>query len=52
MALIAAKKPTNKEKIKLEIDQEIYSKINKYCEWAGLSNIDHFFEEAVTFRRQ
>ena len=49
MALITAKKPTNKEKIKLEIDQELYSKINKYCEWVGISNIDHFFEEAATY---
>ena len=31
MALISAQKTNNKEKIKLEIDQEIYSKINKYC---------------------
>lgn len=49
MALITAKKPTNKEKIKLEIDQETYSKINKYCEWAGIPNIDHFFEEAANY---
>ena len=49
MALITAKKPTNKEKVKLEIDQEIHSKINKYCEWVGIPNIDHFFEEAATY---
>jgi hypothetical protein len=49
MALITAKKISDKEKIKLEIDQEIYSKINKYCEWVGISNIDHFFEQAATY---
>lgn len=49
MALITAKKICNKEKIKLKIDQETYLKINKYCEWAGLSDIDHFFEEAATY---
>lgn len=49
MALITAKKLTNKEKIKLEIDQETYAQINKYCEWVGISNIDHFFEEAATY---
>jgi hypothetical protein len=49
MALITTKKLTNKEKIKIEIDQETYALINKYCEWVGISNIDHFFEEAATY---
>lgn len=49
LALITAKKQTNKEKIKLEIDQEILLKINKYCEWVGISNIDQFFEDAATY---
>ncbi len=49
MALISARKTNNKEKIKLEIDHDIFSKINQYCEWAGISNIDHFFEEAATY---
>jgi uncharacterized protein YydD (DUF2326 family) len=47
MALITEKKISNKEKIKLEIDQEIYSEINKYCTWSGVSDITHFFEEAA-----
>lgn len=49
MALIAAKKIKDKEKIKLEIDKDIYSEIQQYCEWIGISNIDHFFEEAATY---
>ncbi|HAU9810793.1 TPA: hypothetical protein JFQ45_002827 [Legionella pneumophila] len=49
MALISARKTNGKEKIKLEIDQDIFSKINQYCEWVGISNIDHFFEEAATY---
>ncbi len=49
MALISAKKIKDKEKIKLEIDKEIYSEIDKYCEWAGITNIDHFFEEAAIY---
>ena len=49
MALINAKKIADKEKIKLEIDKEIYAEIKKYCEWAGITEIDHFFEEAATF---
>ena len=31
MALIAAKKIKDKEKIKLEMDKDIYSEIQKYC---------------------
>ena len=47
MALIAAKKIKDKEKIKLEIDKDIYSEIQKYCSWAGINEIDYFFEEAA-----
>lgn len=46
MALIAAKKITDKEKIKLEISKDIYSEIKEYCSWAGIDNISHFFEES------
>lgn len=49
MALIAAKKIKDKEKIKLEMDKDIYSEIQKYCAWAGISEIEHFFEEAASF---
>jgi hypothetical protein len=49
MALINAKKISDKEKIKLEIDKDIYSTINKYCEWAGIDDINYFFEEAIRF---
>lgn len=47
MALIAPKKISSTEKIKLEMDRDILSDINKYCEWAGISNIEHFIEEAA-----
>ncbi|BCA93651.1 hypothetical protein TUM19329_00120 [Legionella antarctica] len=49
MALINAKKIDDKEKIKLEINKEIYAEIQKYCAWAGISEMDHFFEEAASF---
>lgn len=49
MALITAKKISDVEKIKLEINKEIYAEIQRYCEWAGIGEIDHFFEEAATF---
>lgn len=49
MALINAKKLQIKEKIKIEINKEIYTEIQNYCEWAGISVVDHFFEEAANF---
>jgi hypothetical protein len=49
MALISAKKIADKEKIKIEINKEIYTEIQNYCEWAGITDLDHFFEEAATF---
>jgi hypothetical protein len=49
MALLSAKKISGKEKIKLEIDQEICSQITKYCEWSGIASIDDFFEEAAIY---
>ena len=49
MALINAKKITDKEKIKLELDKEIFTEIKNYCAWAGIDEIDHFFEQAATF---
>ena len=49
MALITAKKISDVEKIKVEINKEIYAEIQRYCEWAGINEIDHFFEEAATF---
>ncbi|RMW99888.1 hypothetical protein [Legionella jordanis] len=48
MALINAKKPTEKEKIKIEINKDVYSEIKEYCSWVGIDDIDYFFEESST----
>lgn len=48
MALIKAKKISQKENIKLELDQEVLSNINKYCKFAEIS-IECFFEEAALY---
>lgn len=49
MALINAKKIADKEKIKIDIDKDIYAEIKSYCTWSGISDVDYFFEEAATF---
>ncbi|HAT3877935.1 TPA: hypothetical protein I8669_002769 [Legionella pneumophila] len=46
MALINARKTPEKEKIKIEINKEIYAEIKEYCSWAGIDDISHFFEES------
>ncbi|MGC1181717.1 hypothetical protein [Legionella sp.] len=32
----------------MDIDKEIYTNIQEYCSWAGIDEINHFFEEAAT----
>lgn len=49
MALINSKKNSCKEKIKIVINKETYAEIQKYCAWAGISEIGYFFEEAASF---
>lgn len=49
MALISAKKHNVKEKIKLDIDKEIYNEIEKYCAWEKIDDISYFFEEAASY---
>lgn len=49
MALITARKVQDKEKLKIEINQDIYSEIQSYCSWAGIDDLNHFFEEAASF---
>ena len=49
MALINARTAPEKEKIKIEISKDIYAEIKEYCSWAGIGEIDHFFEEAPVF---
>lgn len=47
MALINAKKIADEEKIKLDIDKEIYAKIQKYSTWSGITKIEHFLKKRL-----
>jgi hypothetical protein len=49
MAIISGARASNKEKLKVEISAEIIEKIRNYCEWANISSIDYFIEEAACF---
>jgi hypothetical protein len=46
MALITPKKQLETKKIKLEITNETFLEIEKYCSWAGV-DLNHFLEEAA-----
>lgn len=48
MAIISKRKTTEKEKIKLDINKDIYIDIRKYCSWAEIE-IDYFFEESAQY---
>lgn len=49
MAIIQKKISEKKDKIKVEINSEVMSKINEYCKWADVDDISFFFEEAAQF---
>ncbi len=49
MPIINGTRVQKKEKIKAEIDSEIFDKINAYCAWANIDDISFFLEEAASF---
>lgn len=49
MAVIKAKEDRKIEKVRLDIEQGILHDVKAYCEWVGISDISHFFEEAALF---
>jgi hypothetical protein len=49
MAIIQKKVSEKKDKVKVEINSEVMSKINEYCKWADVDDIGFFFEESAQF---
>ncbi|STX51898.1 Uncharacterised protein [Legionella busanensis] len=49
MPIIDKARLQKKEKIKVEINGEIFNKINDYCVWANISDVAFFIEEAANF---
>ena len=49
MPIINGTRFQKKEKIKAEINSEVYEKINAYCAWANIDDIGFFIEEAASF---
>ncbi|MGQ3888957.1 hypothetical protein ACQUW5_07975 [Legionella sp. CNM-1927-20] len=49
MPIIDKTRLQKKEKIKVEINSDIFNKITDYCEWANISDVGFFIEEAANF---
>ena len=49
MPIIKSKTTAKKEKIKLEINKDIFDEIVSYMKWADISDLNFFFEESSTF---
>jgi len=49
MAIIQKKSLEKKDKVKLEINSEVMSKVREYCKWADVDDIGFFFEESAQF---
>jgi hypothetical protein len=49
MPIIKPKQKNEKEQIRISIENRVLEKIKQYCEWAGISKQDEFFEQAAEF---
>lgn len=49
MPIINGTRFQKKEKIKAEINSEIFEKISAYCAWAKIDDVGFFIEEAASF---
>ena len=49
MPIINGTRFQKKEKIKAEINSELFEKINAYCAWANIDDLGFFIEEAASF---
>jgi hypothetical protein len=49
MPIIKAKQKEEKEQLRIGIKKVVAQNIRQYCEWAGISKPDDFFEQAAEF---
>lgn len=49
MPIIKAKQKQDKEQMRISIDTRVLEQIKQYCEWAGISKQDEFFEQAAEY---
>lgn len=49
MPIISSEPVRQKEKVKLELDQEMIKQIKEYMQWADIKDLSFFFQEAASF---
>jgi hypothetical protein len=49
MPIIKAKQNQKKEQVRISLEKPLLEKIRQYCDWAGVSKTDEFFEQAAEF---
>jgi len=49
MALLTPTTKEEKTQLKLRIDSDIVNKVQAYCHYAGITQVDEFFEKAAQF---
>lgn len=47
MPIISKQPSVKKEKITIEINEDVLNKIKQYCAWAGINDISFFVEESA-----
>ncbi len=47
MALISKEQKIEKIHLRIKMDQKIKTKVDAYCHWAGIEDLNHFFSEAA-----
>lgn len=49
MPIINGTRVLKKEKIRAEVDSEVFDRITEYCAWAQIDDLGYFIEEAASF---
>lgn len=49
MALLAPSEKEEKTQLKIKVDSDIVTKVKAYCDYAGITQLDEFFQKAAEF---
>lgn len=49
MALLKSSEKTRKKQLRINIQESIADEAKTYCDWANISQLDDFFEQAAQY---
>lgn len=49
MPIIRSSERQEKEQLRLTLDVSILEKVRQYCEWAGVTKLEEFFQQAAEY---